>query len=220
MRTLELLLAAVLLVACGPEREPIRRTFELQHVDAAEVIDHVRSSLDSASLSSTMIRVRADEPRFLTVDADPATLEKVTTTIAQLDRPQGRVILRFQVIEADGFTTADPAIAEVEEVLRDLFRFRGYRLAAEALVQTEAYGQVSQQLWSVADEPFLIMANVKRVTGRGESGTVSLDVELTARGGDLLHTSLTVPTGKTAVVGSAQGAAHSTLILVVRPEIQ
>jgi hypothetical protein len=220
MRALALLLAVTPLVACERESDVPLRTFALEHVDAPAVLDGIRSELEPDELRSTRISVRADDPRVLTVAGEAATLERVAEVIARLDRPQGSVLLRFQVIEANGFPTPDPAIAEVEAVLRELFRFQGYRLAAEALVQAQAPGWVRQQLRSVGDEPMQITANVQRVSGHADDGAVSLDIEFTARGEELLTTSLTVPSGKTAVVGSAQGSTRTTLILVVRPEIQ
>jgi hypothetical protein len=55
------------------------------------------------------------------------------------------VTLRFQIIHADGFTETDPAIEDVSGVLRSLFRFRGYRLAAESVVRVTAGAHFSQK---------------------------------------------------------------------------
>lgn len=50
-------------------------------------------------------------------------------------RPSIDLILDVQVIEADGFTTRDTAIAAIEQTLRETFRYRGYRLVGEARIQ-------------------------------------------------------------------------------------
>ncbi|MGH7502745.1 MAG: hypothetical protein ACREL7_13440 [Longimicrobiales bacterium] len=136
------------------------------------------------------------------------------------------VLLRFQIIQADGFTETDPAIADVSEVLRELFRFRGYRLAAESVVRVMSGAKFLQKTSDHEGVEYVIQGDAM-MHGDGRSDSVRLGVELWRErpqaGGptsvQLIQTSLTVPIGQTVVVGSARTSPDvPTTILVVRPE--
>jgi hypothetical protein len=58
-----------------------------------------------------------------------------------------------------------------------------------------------------------------RLAGAADSATVELGVELVGRGGRF-RTTVTIPVGKTAVLGNVQASSKGrTLILTVRPEV-
>jgi hypothetical protein len=130
------------------------------------------------------------------------------------------VTLRFQIIEADGFTETDPAIEDVQEALAGLFRFQGYRLAAEAVITAGGGGSFSQTLASRGDQVYRITANGAAFPAAGQdSGPFHIkDLVLwTDEHTPVLETSLSVPVGQTVVVGSARASSEEpTLILVVR----
>lgn len=133
-------------------------------------------------------------------------------------------VLRFQIIEADGFTETDPAIADVRDVLADLFRFRGYRLAAEAVIRVGG-GEFSQDVASAEGAVFHLNGeHVALIQGDGpEAGNVAITGLSLWRGSNqrILETSLTVPVGQTVVVGSARPDNQGpTLILVVRTQLR
>jgi hypothetical protein len=214
MRRLALLLAGLLLAGCN--REPEFRTIELRYMEpesAMKLLGPYLSGVNAASTSS--------DPPLITLRGQRAQLDEIAAVLARYDRPQAVVRFRFQIVEADGFASTDSAIADVDAALRDLFRFRGYRLAAEAVTQAEAPGLVRQQVVMPDGTPIQITVEVKRVFA-GEAGTaVAMNVDMAPFGRSILSTALTVPSGKTAVVGSARADAdRPTLILVVRPEIQ
>lgn len=132
------------------------------------------------------------------------------------------VMLRFQVIEADGFTETDAAINDVRSVLQELFRFRGYRLAAEAVIRVSGggFGQ------DVAGRDAVYRIGAEHVFSADQDG-VTDPSQVHIRGLELwitpndrvLETSLTVPIGQTVVVGSARPTGDGpVLILVVRTE--
>ena len=155
---------------------------------------------------------------MLTVRETKDNLEKIARVLAEYDRPRPTVRLTFQLIEADGTPTVDPAIADVEAVLRKLFRFRGYRLAAEGVVSGVEGSQVSQMLSGPAGQ-YDLGAEIDRLSGRGDSATVQLGVRLSLYPGSFM-TRLGVPLGKTAVLGNLRGERRrSTMILTVRPEL-
>ena len=151
--------------------------------------------------------------------------------------PMSTVTLRFQLIEADGFTTVDPQIADVEAVLRRLFRFRGYRLLNDAVLSNVvplnsssserdswADYQVRQSL-NVGGNEYTIFVDVRWVWTT-ESGARSVDLAvLLFRDGPagtamLLETSVRIPDEQTVVLGNAQGTqTENAIILTVRPEV-
>ena len=115
------------------------------------------------------------------------------------------VILTFQVIEADGFTESDPAIADVRETLQELFRFRGYRLAADAVIRV-SHGSFDQVLASAEGTEYRIGASDVRMEQPAQTGTNSTslalgDLALWLGENRLIITSLRVPIGQTVVVG-------------------
>jgi hypothetical protein len=135
--------------------------------------------------------------------------------LAQFDVPRPLVRLTFHLIQADGAATSDPAIADVEAVLRRLFRFRGYRMVEEGVFSASEGGEVTQQLGGAG---YLINAEIRRVAGMGDSAIVQLVVHL--RGRDVqFGTQVGIPVGKTAVLGNVGTAPRGTLILTVKPEL-
>ena len=155
----------------------------------------------------------------ITVRETPDNLDKIARVLSQFDRPTLSVRLHFQIIQADGAVRSDPAIAEVEAALRKLFRFRGYRLAGEAVVSGTEYSEVSQE---VAGEggPYTIFARIREVRGSADSGVVRLEAHLRAGTGGELQTTVSLRAGQTAVLGNARlSGTGGTVILTVRPEL-
>lgn len=216
MRTGHLLLGILLAAACGRGDEAEFQTIPLQHLSTEEALGLVTPHL------SEEIAISASRagPSTLAIRGPELKVNQLADLIRRFDRPVPNVELRFQIIEADGFTGTDPAIGDVEAALRDVFRFRGYRLVGESLVQGQAPGRVVQQIDAAAGEPFRIQAVLERVLQSDSARAVSMQLELQGEGA-LLATSLTVPSGKTVVVGTARARrGGNTLILVVRPRIE
>ena len=140
-----------------------------------------------------------------------------------LEAQEPAVLLRFQIIEADGFTETDPAIADVREVLAELFRFRGYRLAAEAVVRAGS-GRFRQRVAGTEGRTFSITGHASARGTDSRTATQVMLGELTLWVSDsspVLETAVTVPVGQTVVLGTARPRADQpVLILVVRPEVR
>lgn len=216
MRYAFLILAALPLAGCDQD-DGDRRDYELRYLsaDAAATAlqqpdNHVRQDLRVTYAPGSPV---------ITLHGQPEVLDHAMELLRHIDRVQ-MVRLRFQLIEADGFTDSDSSIADVEAALREMFRFRGYRLAAQSVVQGEAPGHIRQQVVLPDGTPVTISADLARIVSDEEGAAVSLGINVSLPAGSILSTSLTVPGGRTAVVGSAQASSASgTLILVVRPEI-
>jgi hypothetical protein len=143
------------------------------------------------------------------------------------------VVLRFQIIEADGFTENDPAIADVRSALRELFRFRGYRLHGEAMIRAKSGAEFHQITTTTDGARYTISGSVSAVMiGRQNGGNVALRISLTPgatrrdsrgeviemAGMPIIGTEVTVPLGQTVVIGTAHTEPQKpALILVVRP---
>jgi hypothetical protein len=154
----------------------------------------------------------------ITVRETPDNLDRIARVLAQLDRPQPGVRLRFRIIEADGVAVRDTSIADVEAALRGLFRFRGYRLVTEAVL-TSAQGAEARQPLSGPGARYVLETQIRRI-GSGDSATVDLWVRLDRDGGGRFETEVRLPIGKTAVLGSAQADERQpTAILTVQPEL-
>ncbi len=150
----------------------------------------------------------------LTVRETRDNLERIAGMLAQFDRPHKPIRLTFHLIQADGAGTTDSAIADVEAVLRRLFRYRGYRLVEEGIFSVNDGESAQQRLGATGHN---ISAGV-HVSGAGDSATVEIFVHLTGRDTEF-RTQVGVPIGKTAVLGNVGQDPKGTLILTVKPEL-
>lgn len=208
------LLALSVLAGCTPSAERETRTFRLNRLSPDQAADLAGAYLsDGGAVTVTS--------GTLTVRATPEEMGRVESLLAEYDRGASNVLLRFQILEADGFEGSDPAIADVEAALRDLFRYRGYRLAAEAVVRASEHGDFLQQVPQRDGAPFVLDGSVGQVTPAGEVTRIQLRVELGNRsGGRVLATSVNAVAGETLVLGSGRPEEGSgAVILVVRPSV-
>jgi hypothetical protein len=218
-RTLTALAAlAVVLAACSRGPELDTRTFELQHMEAHTA---------EAMIDPYVYGDRPGAPGYIspsgntiTVRETPDNLEKIARVLEEFDRPRPTVRLHFQLIEANGSTTPDPAIAEVEAELRKLFRYSGYSLVTEALVGGMEGSHIEQVVGEAPPEDgWIITAAIGQVRMIGDSGWVSMRVGVRNPMRGAFETQVNAREGQTLVVGNAQ-LMHGggTVILTVRPE--
>lgn len=206
----------------GPAGGLETRTFRLEHVEP----DEMASLIEPYILSERgILKVGAGMTPALTVRERREILDRIGATIAEFDQPQPTVTLHFELIEADGFEESDPAIAEVESVLRELFRFKGYRLAKETVVRASTRSEFSQLLGSLpsttASAPLTLAGSIREVRGRAENRSVNLTITVQDPWRMVLMTDMEIPIGHTVVLGSGQPSmARSTLIVTVRPEVE
>ena len=209
---------AALLAACSPRGPNLdTRTFALKYLRGSDAIPIVVPYVYTDRPNAKGVFSVSDNA--ITVRETPDNLDKIARVLAEYDRPRPFVRLTFHLIEADGATSTDPAIRDVEATLRRLFRFQGYRLVAEGVVSATEKGEVTQAL-ATTPNPYVLSASVQRLAGSADSPTVELNVRLDAMRGGNFRTTVTIPVGKTAVLGNVQALPHGrTLILTVRPEL-
>ena len=217
MKTKTMALAALcvaLLGASGCDHKPKldTRTFALKNLEswaAAQIVTPYVFT-DRAEAPGTL----SEAPGSITVRETPDNLYKIERVLAEYDVPRPDVRLRFQLIEADGFTESDPAIEQVEQQLRQVFQFKGYRLAGEAVVSATDGSHVSQ---SLAGGQYQVEATIRWA----QPGTIRLEEVslLSHEQGPLLTTTVNVRPGQTLVVGTASKAkSTATLLLTLRAE--
>lgn len=179
---------------------------------------------------------RETNPGAMSATADAITvretqdnLDKIRRVLEDFDQPIPGIRLYFQLIEADSFQEEDPAIAEVVEELRNLFRYEGYRLLGEAVVPvaggSRGYQDFSQGFLGV-ENPIRVEASVQVL----RTGSIRLDpVELSDTWSQLMATSVNISPGQTIVLGGAQArtrlvngspSGRTVLILTVRAEAE
>lgn len=217
---LAILVALLAGVSCGRTARLETRTFNVRHLQGWEIEGLLKPYVwsDRPGASGAMSLVVGSS---VTVRETADNLERIARVLAEYDRPAPAVRLHFQLIQADGAGTADPAIAEVEAALRRLFRFRGYHVVAEATVVGMSGSEVEQIVGGAGDH-YVIRSEIHEVRGTPDSGTVRMSVLLSARQGGNLRTAVTLRGGQTAVLGNTQlraGQGTGTLILTVRPEL-
>ena len=214
-RTLTVTAALIAVLGACSRPDLDTRTFDLRYLDeeqAAEVIQpYVYTDREGAPGGLSY------GAGLLTVRETPDNLAKIERVLSEHDRPSPMLQLRFQLIEADGAAREDPRIADVTAELSRLFRFAGYTLLDETVMGATAGASVA----NVLANRFRIGVEVFRVSGGPDEGTVELLVSLDALGSvSAFRTTVTVPLGKTAVLGNVRmDVPRNPLILTVRPEM-
>jgi len=204
------------------------RTFELERLDAGEAVALVAPYVfeEREGAPGEMSQTEG----LLTVRELPENLDRIEAVLRRYDQEAADVQLRFQIIEADGFSGRDAAIAEVEEELRGLLRYEGYRLVAESVLRVREGQYVEQRVQSLIEGTpgFVLATNVGRVSRSENGDRITLEVQLHDLWNQLLNTSVTVEDEKIMVIGTAAGTPDGTAsggpqtrayILTVRPVI-
>jgi hypothetical protein len=201
---LALLLAAG---ACDSRRGMTVRTFELHRLSNEEAITLLTPYIGEGGFLS-------GKNRLLTVRERPEQLDSVAAILRRYDGTPPVVSLRFQVVEAGDFAGGDSSVAQVESTLRELFRYRGYRLLGELTVQAMEGTRFSQEQNGLRVSGF-----VREVTATGPDARVTIDVSVST-GDTEVATSVSGTPGKTMIIGSQKGRADGgALVAAVRPEI-
>jgi hypothetical protein len=206
-------LSLAVLGGCDTGARLETRTFRLNHMrsyEAQTLIDpYVYGDREGHPGAVSVIE------GAITVRETRDNLEQIERVLSDFDQPRADIRLYFQLIEADGFTDSDPRIAAVEEELRSLFQFRGYRLAGEATLTATDMTEIGQLL-GASDGLYRISGSVYRL---GPDVTRLEGISLSGRDGTRLETTVNIRSGQTIVLGSSPtGGSTATLLLTVRAE--
>jgi hypothetical protein len=196
--------------------QPKMRSFALRDMTGPEAADVITRNLPQ-------VQVEGWEPNTVFVRGRRKELQSVQELLRTEDKPAPQVVLRFQLIEADGFRSNDTSIAAVESVLRNIFRYQGYRLAAETFMRAKRESRAQQVIVGNDGVRYSLDVEVNSVIRREGKASAEMTVSLglPAMGMNALTTSVNVPDGQTVVLGTARpDAQRGALILVVTPEIR
>lgn len=211
-----LVLIALLLLAgaCDKRRDMEVRTFQLNRLsneDAMALLTPYIREGGYISGKNRLISVREKADRLQVVED---LLKKYDGLGAAVD-----IVLNVQIIEANGFTTRDSAIADIEQTLRETFKYRGYRLAGE----TRILAREGTAFRTTTAGSFMLEGEVDRVVASGKEQRIPIELRL-LRGAASpnmppieLAGTITGTVGKPTVLG--QSTNSGAIILVVRPSI-
>ncbi|MBV9107863.1 MAG: hypothetical protein JO306_00475 [Gemmatimonadetes bacterium] len=204
-KTIAAAAALLSLAACDRGRGNQVRTYEL----------HRLSYKQAETLLTPYIREGgyiSGQDRLLSVRESPDRLDSIATILKRYDGAPQAVTLYFQVIEAGDFDATDPAAAPVVAPLRDVLRYRGYRLVRSVVVPAMEGGDFQD-----TEAGLRIAGTVERVTPSGPDAAVTLKVQVDADSASVM-TGVSGAPGQTLVIGSARKKGGSgALIVAVRP---
>jgi len=217
-------LLALTFVACARTPSLDTQTFELHYLDATQAQQMIQPYVYGD---------RPDAPgavswvgNTITVRETQDNLDKIRRVLMEFDRPRPTVRLHFQLIEAsDDAPTErfDPAIGDVVTELRNLFKYKSYRLLTSAVVGGSEGSHIEQIVGDPRnpdEDVFRLVATIGTVRGTGDSATVQLEVGVHNPMRGALQTTVNARNGQTLVVGNAQLArGGGTVILTVTPEL-
>jgi hypothetical protein len=159
--------------------------------------------------------------RLITVRDKPERLKLIEEMLKKYDGGGQAVdvVMEIQIIAADGFAERDTAIADIEQTLRETFRYQGYKLLDETHVSAREDATFTQRL-----QDYGLEGHLGRVSTVGAEKRVPLEIELgrpahkSANGliepGESMSTTVTLTLGKPLVLG--QSTKGGAIILVVR----
>ena len=200
-------LAALAFSACDNRRGMTVRTYELHRLTYREAETLITPYVSEGGFIS-------GQNRLMTVRERPRQLDSIAAILRRYDGAPAMVSLHFQIIEAGNFAGGDSAIAQVVAPMREMFRYRGYRLVSELTLRAVEGGRFQQF------QPGLrISGMVSEASASGGAAQVTLDLTVATDRGSVA-TSVSGAPGKTMLIGTQQQADSSgALIAAVTPEI-
>src|SRR5687767_1770440 len=167
---LTVVLVAVLVINLFTGKPPLH-SFNLKHITGPEAAD-----LLSTRFGPTAVEGWSEQTVF--IRGSDRVKNDVAALLAAEDKPKPPAVLRFQIIEANGFTQTDTSIARVESVLRGLFRFNGYRLVAEAYIRTKEESSASQLVMGENGHQYGINVEVHKIMRREGKASAEVTTQL------------------------------------------
>jgi hypothetical protein len=220
---LTILFGLLVIAGCGRTPQLEIETFEVNNIENYQLTQLIEPYIFYGREGAAGMYTISDN--VLTVRETPDNLARIAEILERYDVRKPSIMLHVDVIEADG-GDIDPAIQDIADRLRDLFRFTGYeRVAGGVLAVTEG-SEVDQTMGiggeSGASRYFSFQARIGRIGLKEGNWTVYAE-NLSLRRGDgaAIRTSALLRVGQTTLVGtSLAGSDAKALILAVRPEIQ
>jgi hypothetical protein len=198
-----IVLALMALAACDRSHRGMEtKSYQLARLSSDEAISLLTPYIGEGGYLS-------GKNGIITVREKPDRLKAVEDLLERFDGggEAQDVVMKLQVIEADGFTERDTRIADIEATLRETFKYTGYRLLGETQVRTREDSNFAQSV-----ENMDIVGRVHRMAGT----RVPIDIQLTTEKAKMGST-VTAEMGKPVVLGQSVG--NGAIILVIRPSL-
>ncbi|MFC1628746.1 hypothetical protein ACFL3H_06490 [Gemmatimonadota bacterium] len=221
MRMTAVLIGLIVMTGCGGAPKLEIETFEVNHLDQHSLsqliepyIFYDREGADGVYTLSGNI---------LTVRETPDNLARITDVLRMYDVRKPSIMLYIDVIEADG-GGIDPAIQDIADRLRELFRFTGYTKVAGGVISVTEGGTVEQTMGASSGSErgsFHFRARFGRLADEDDEWTLYAEnLDLSRQDGTTISTSALLRIGQTTLIGtSLEGPEVKAVILAVRPEI-
>jgi len=222
MRKLLMVAMLLLVAACDRgERGMEIKTYELHRLSTDEAFALLTPYIREGGRLS-------GKGKLITIREKPDRLTVIEDLLRKYDGNENAVdlMLHVQVVEADGFTQRDSAIADIEPTLRQTFRYRGYRLAGEAFIQAREGSNFTRTIGrgyvvgQNESKGYALSGRVDRVSTSQNEQRVPIEIQLRGpnQGGFVEVTGTVTGTiGKPTVIGQSTG--NGAIILVIRPSI-
>jgi hypothetical protein len=220
MKKMFLLALVVLAAACDEKARGMEtRTFQLSRLSDEEAVALVTPYIReggtvSVARNARFISIREHEDRLQVIEALLKRFDGIGQAVD--------VVLDIRIVQANGATARDSRLADVEQTLRNTFRYQGYRLAGQTRVQTREESPFSQSVgnnWGIE-------GRVLRVAAANNEQRVPIEIELTqatrnASGqvtpGSHMKSTITATLGKPVVLGQSTG--DGAIILIITPTL-
>lgn len=212
-------LVVLAIAACGSSTSLETRTFDLDYLEPTTAYEIIQPYVFEDRPESPGKIALSREARTVTVRETRDNLDRIARVLGERDRPRPGVELRFKVIEAGPDSTrTDPAIADIEAALRDVFRFRGYRLVGEAVVRAADRSEIRQRIAGPAAHSIHGILSAVRAE-EGSAATARLRFTFwTAHNIRALETTVNLVDRQMIVLGTAGARGDdSAIILAVLP---
>lgn len=203
------------------------RTYELNRLSVDEAIALVTPYIREAGMVYGTPSKGGAGPRLITV-RERDDRQKVIEDLLKKYDGIGEVVdvaLDIRVVHANGVTTRDSALMDVEQTLRETFRYRGYRLVGHTSVRTREDTRFAQTVPG-AGASYQIEGAVQRVRRFGNEQRVPIEVQLMGgltRVGGLVMPSTEMKSTVTGVIGKpvvlGQSTGSGAIILIITPTI-
>jgi hypothetical protein len=204
----------VAIAACSPTRQMETRTYQLSRL----------STEDAISLITPYIRERGwvgGRNRLISVREDAGRQKEIADLLKKYDGGGSAVdvVLDMQVIEADGFTGQDPAIADVAGTLQQMFKYHGYRLVGSTHIQVREESNFRQ-----SGPGFIISGRTDRLRDENGEQRIPISVNLQTPPKAGLESTVTATIGKPVILGESACSGPTctksgAIILVIRSSI-
>ncbi len=223
MRMTAMLIGLLAITGCSGSPKLDIQTYEVKHLDQHQLsqliepyIFYDREGADGMyTLSGNILTVRETSDN----------LGRIAMVLKTYDIKKPTIRLYIDVIEADDGAEVDPAVRDIANRLKEIFKFEGYRKVSGGVLLATENTRVEQSMGDERSRVFwyTFAANCGRLTQDEGDWVIFTEMTLRRADGIEISTSALLREGQTTLVGtsatSEPDSGIKAVILAVRPEI-